>query len=54
MAEKKDLFGKSEARKQLKHAYTMPRLTVHGTIAQITGDKGLLLTDTLLTGSVLG
>lgn len=38
---------------QTKKVYTAPVLTSHGKIEEVTQAVGLLLTDALLTGSVL-
>jgi hypothetical protein len=36
-----------------RRPYTSPRLTVHGTVDQLTQAAGIGLTDTILTGSVV-
>ncbi|MFA5353973.1 MAG: lasso peptide [Thermodesulfovibrionales bacterium] len=38
---------------QAKKVYTAPVLTRHGNIEEVTQAAGLLLTDALLTGSVI-
>ena len=44
--------NKSGQQKAQKH-YSIPRLIVHGSVEKITGQKGLLLNDSVVTGSLL-
>ncbi|VVM04881.1 hypothetical protein MAMC_00255 [Methylacidimicrobium cyclopophantes] len=54
---KSESFGEAKLEEQQllgrKRRYLPPRLTVHGTLESITQNTGLLLTDTLLTGSTV-
>jgi hypothetical protein len=37
----------------IRRPYTSPRLTVHGTVDQLTQAPGVGITDTVLTGSLI-
>lgn len=52
-SQKKDMSEQQVVQGLQKKPYITPQLTIHGTMEKITGNTGLLLTDTLLTGSIL-
>jgi len=46
--------GNTTVQQARKKPYSAPKLIVHGSIEKITQDKGLLLGDGLISGSLLG
>jgi hypothetical protein len=52
-AEHGERFENHEARQHSKKPYSTPLLTVLGGVEVLTKNKGLLLTDTLISGSVV-
>lgn len=51
--EKNDAPEKENMHEQTKQPYTKPQLTIHGTVQEITGGKGIVLTDMGIAGSLL-